>query len=147
MPKLTNSRRSESFKEVVRWDLFKMMPTNLLRLQNSRTSPSIISFRSKNLEAVQKWLTEKKVFEEKVENHHGFGSCQAFGMHTRALTLHQTVGASLTILGGVLYGKARQAIEQEAGPIPLVVGDGIPWASHKSWGWCRRRRRSSSYRR
>jgi len=39
---------------------------------------------------------------------------EAFGMHTRALTLHQTVGASLTILGGVLYGKARQAIEQEA---------------------------------
>lgn len=66
----------------------------------------------------------KKVFEEKVEDHHGFLiRSQAFGMHTRALTLHQTVGASLTILGGVLYGKARQAIEQEAGPIPLVVGD------------------------
>jgi len=50
-------------------------------------------------------------------------------MHTRALTLHQTVGASLTILGGVLYGKARQAIEQEAGPIPLVFRDvsmGLP---------------------
>ena len=62
-----------------------------------------------------------------------FFPCQAFGMHTRALTLHQTVGASLTILGGVLYGKARQAIEQEAGPNPLVVGDGNPWASHKSW--------------
>ena len=43
-------------------------------------------------------------------------SCQAFGMHTRALTMHQAVGASLTILGGVLYGKARQAIEQEARP-------------------------------
>jgi len=37
---------------------------------------------------------------------------EAFG--TCALTLQQTVGASLTILGGVLYGKARQAIEQEA---------------------------------
>lgn len=73
MPKPTNSRRSESFKEVVQWDLFKMMPTNLLTLRNSRTSRSItVSHSVPNLEAFQKWLTEKKVFEEKVENHHGF---------------------------------------------------------------------------
>jgi len=38
---------------------------------------------------------------------------EAFGMHSKALNSIQIVGASLTILGGVCYGKSRQAIEQE----------------------------------
>lgn len=39
---------------------------------------------------------------------------EAYGMHSKALTHLQVCGASLTILGGVLYGKSRQAIENEA---------------------------------
>jgi len=38
---------------------------------------------------------------------------EAFGMHTKVLTHGQILGASLSILGGILYGKARQQIEQE----------------------------------
>lgn len=38
---------------------------------------------------------------------------EAYGMHSKALTHLQVCGASLTILGGVLYGKSRQAIENE----------------------------------
>ena len=38
---------------------------------------------------------------------------EAFGMHSKALNSIQIVGASLTVLGGVCYGKSRQAIEQE----------------------------------
>ena len=34
--------------------------------------------------------------------------------HLQALNHIQVFGASLTILGGVLYGKSRQWIEQEA---------------------------------
>ena len=39
---------------------------------------------------------------------------EAFGMHSKALNHIQVFGASLTILGGILYGKSRQAIEHEA---------------------------------
>mmetsp|Transcript_51689 Transcript_51689/g.84695 ORF Transcript_51689/g.84695 Transcript_51689/m.84695 type:complete len:317 (+) Transcript_51689:48-998(+) len=39
---------------------------------------------------------------------------EAFGMHSKALNHIQVLGASLTVLGGVLYGKSRQWIEQEA---------------------------------
>jgi len=39
---------------------------------------------------------------------------EAFGMHSKALNHIQIFGASLTILGGVLYGRSRQAIELEA---------------------------------
>jgi len=38
---------------------------------------------------------------------------EAFGMHTKALSFLQILGASLTVLGGVMYGKARQATEEE----------------------------------
>mmetsp|Transcript_33766 Transcript_33766/g.63124 ORF Transcript_33766/g.63124 Transcript_33766/m.63124 type:complete len:318 (-) Transcript_33766:82-1035(-) len=38
---------------------------------------------------------------------------EAFGMHTKVLTMDQFLGACLSILGGILYGKARSAIEQE----------------------------------
>lgn len=39
---------------------------------------------------------------------------EACGLHSKALTWFQIWGASLTVLGGILYGKARQWIEQEA---------------------------------
>merc|ERR1719311_692812 len=39
---------------------------------------------------------------------------EAFCLKTKTLTPIQVVGASVTILGGVLYGKAREAIEAEA---------------------------------
>lgn len=59
------------------------------------------------------------MFHEKV---HRFSSksrfamalSQACGLHSKALTWFQIWGASLTVLGGILYGKARQWIEQEA---------------------------------
>ncbi|CAE7285665.1 GFT1 [Symbiodinium natans] len=38
---------------------------------------------------------------------------EALGMHTKVLTHGQILGACLSILGGILYGKARQQIEQE----------------------------------
>lgn len=38
---------------------------------------------------------------------------QAFGLHSKALNHMQVFGASLTVLGGVLYGRSRQAIELE----------------------------------
>ncbi|CAE7495861.1 GONST3, partial [Symbiodinium pilosum] len=38
---------------------------------------------------------------------------EAFGMHTKVLTQGQILGACLSIFGGILYGKARQQIEQE----------------------------------
>ena len=39
---------------------------------------------------------------------------QAYGLHSKALNWIQILGASLTVLGGILYGKARQCIEREA---------------------------------
>jgi len=39
---------------------------------------------------------------------------EAFCLKTKALTAIQVVGACVTILGGVMYGKAREALEQEA---------------------------------
>merc|ERR1719284_1021660 len=39
---------------------------------------------------------------------------EAFGLGTKKLTALQIVGACITILGGVLYGKAREWIEDEA---------------------------------
>jgi len=39
---------------------------------------------------------------------------EAFCLKTKSLTPIQGVGAIVTILGGVLYGKAREAIEKEA---------------------------------
>ncbi|CAK0884117.1 unnamed protein product [Prorocentrum cordatum] len=39
---------------------------------------------------------------------------EAFCLKTKSLTAIQVVGACVTILGGVLYGKAREAIEAEA---------------------------------
>jgi len=39
---------------------------------------------------------------------------EAFCLKTKSLTPIQGVGAIVTILGGVLYGKAREAIEREA---------------------------------
>ncbi|CAE7228815.1 GONST3 [Symbiodinium natans] len=39
---------------------------------------------------------------------------EAFGMHTKVLTLTQFLGACVSILGGISYGKARSYIEQEA---------------------------------
>lgn len=39
---------------------------------------------------------------------------EACGLHSKALTWFQIWGASLTVLGGILYGKVRQWIEQEA---------------------------------
>merc|ERR1740120_419198 len=38
---------------------------------------------------------------------------EAFCLKTKSLTAIQVVGACVTILGGVLYGKAREAIEAE----------------------------------
>eukprot|EP00435_Cladocopium_sp_Y103_P031498 s1126_g8.t1 len=38
---------------------------------------------------------------------------EAFGMHTKVLTLTQLLGATLSILGGVCYGRARQQMEDE----------------------------------
>ena len=38
---------------------------------------------------------------------------EAFGFHSKALNHIQVFGASLTVLGGVLYGRSRQAIELE----------------------------------
>eukprot|EP00913_Durusdinium_trenchii_P007268 g6832.t1 len=37
---------------------------------------------------------------------------EAFGMQTKVLTTVQLLGGTISILGGVLYGKARQAIEE-----------------------------------
>lgn len=39
---------------------------------------------------------------------------EAYGLHSKALNWVQILGASLTVLGGILYGKARQWIEREA---------------------------------
>jgi len=39
---------------------------------------------------------------------------EAFGMHTKQLSAVQVLGASFTILGAVMYGKARQAAEEAA---------------------------------
>merc|ERR1719387_984331 len=39
---------------------------------------------------------------------------EAFGLGTKKLTALQIVGACITILGGVGYGKAREWIEDEA---------------------------------
>jgi len=39
---------------------------------------------------------------------------EAFCLKTKSLTAIQIVGACVTILGGVLYGRARDALEQEA---------------------------------
>merc|ERR1719387_2391142 len=38
---------------------------------------------------------------------------EAFCLKTKSLTAIQVVGACVTILGGVLYGKAREQIEAE----------------------------------
>ena len=51
---------------------------------------------------------------------------EAFGMHSKTLTPLQIVGASLTILGGVLYGKSRQAIEEEAEERKQLLPSKIP---------------------
>ena len=56
---------------------------------------------------------------------------QAFGLHSKALSALQIAGASLTILGGVAYGKARQAIEEEAGMRGRDGGGDGGWG----WGW------------
>ena len=42
----------------------------------------------------------------------GMPLCHSF-VGPQALSFLQIFGASLTILGGVMYGKARQAIEEE----------------------------------
>ena len=52
---------------------------------------------------------------------------QAFGLHSKALSAMQIAGASLTILGGVAYGKARQAIEEEASGVGGWGMDGGRW--------------------
>mmetsp|Transcript_57921 Transcript_57921/g.135577 ORF Transcript_57921/g.135577 Transcript_57921/m.135577 type:complete len:321 (-) Transcript_57921:136-1098(-) len=39
---------------------------------------------------------------------------EAFGMHTKVLTMNQFLGACVSILGGISYGRARSYIEQEA---------------------------------
>jgi len=41
---------------------------------------------------------------------------EAFCLKTKSLTAIQVVGACITILGGVMYGKAREAIEAEEKP-------------------------------
>lgn len=53
---------------------------------------------------------------------------EAFGLHSKALSALQIAGASLTILGGVAYGKARQAIEEEAEEMKFLLPqqDGMP---------------------
>ncbi|CAL1174249.1 unnamed protein product [Cladocopium goreaui] len=53
---------------------------------------------------------------------------EAFGLHSKALSAMQIAGASLTILGGVAYGKARQAIEEEAEEMKFLLPqkDGMP---------------------
>ena len=145
MPKPTNSRRSESFKEVVRRDLFKMMPTNLLTLQNSRTSPSIISFRSKpgSFSEMTNW---KNMFEEKVENH--------MDLILSGLWHAHPCPDFASNCGCIVDDFGRSALWQGA-PGHWAGGRAdsacVSWcfhgASHKSWGGCRRRRRSSSYRR
>jgi len=45
---------------------------------------------------------------------------EAFGLHAMALSPLQVAGASLTILGGVMYSMERQALEQEAENGPLL---------------------------
>mmetsp|Transcript_26995 Transcript_26995/g.62816 ORF Transcript_26995/g.62816 Transcript_26995/m.62816 type:complete len:318 (+) Transcript_26995:70-1023(+) len=45
---------------------------------------------------------------------------EAFGIHSKRLTLPQVVGASFTILGGILYSSERQALERGAETGPLL---------------------------
>jgi len=51
---------------------------------------------------------------------------ETFIMHTKALTHLQILGASVTILGGILYGKARAAVEadDEAEKMALMSKEG-----------------------
>ena len=55
---------------------------------------------------------------ETQQKNHGEKFCplalsEAFGLHSKALNHIQVFGASLTVLGGVFYGRSRQAIELE----------------------------------
>jgi len=45
---------------------------------------------------------------------------EAIGLHTKMLTPVQVTGASLTLLGAILYGKSRQAAEETKEKEPLL---------------------------
>lgn len=45
---------------------------------------------------------------------------EAFGLHTKMLSHVQVLGASLTLFGAILYGKARQAAEEVKEKQPLL---------------------------
>lgn len=53
---------------------------------------------------------------------------EAFGMQTKVLTTVQLLGGTISILGGVLYGKARQAIEEEADEKKNLLPKDVPKA-------------------
>eukprot|EP00930_Biecheleria_cincta_P025822 TRINITY_DN1831_c0_g1_i1.p1 TRINITY_DN1831_c0_g1~~TRINITY_DN1831_c0_g1_i1.p1 ORF type:complete len:323 (-),score=57.18 TRINITY_DN1831_c0_g1_i1:62-1030(-) len=45
---------------------------------------------------------------------------EAFGLHTKVLTKTQVAGASLTLIGAILYGRARQLAEEVKEKEPLL---------------------------
>lgn len=51
---------------------------------------------------------------------------EAFGMHTKVLTLTQLLGATLSIVGGVCYGRARQQMEDEVDEQKTLLAKDVP---------------------
>lgn len=51
---------------------------------------------------------------------------EAFGMHTKVLTLTRLLGATLSIVGGVCYGRARQQMEDEVDEQKSLLAKDVP---------------------